>query len=60
MGKVAYISYWTQEIILCILEFIKNDKEFSISDMIKKTSIMEKDLMYILELKGIIKYSKAN
>ncbi|EGR34092.1 hypothetical protein IMG5_024310 [Ichthyophthirius multifiliis] len=58
LGKVSYLSWWSQTII----DFLRkkaDDYHFSISDITKETGIQEKDIIWTLEQKNMVKYAQG-
>jgi histone acetyltransferase MYST1 len=56
LGQQAYKPYWTSKIIDFLLNHNTNESSISIMEISKCTSIMAEDIIYTLNLLGLLKY----
>ncbi|KAL4449956.1 hypothetical protein ABPG74_015075 [Tetrahymena malaccensis] len=59
LGRKSYLSWWCQRIIQYI-ESKPEDYSFSVEEISRGTYILEKDILYTLEQKGLVKYQGGN
>ncbi|KAL4506495.1 hypothetical protein ABPG72_000066 [Tetrahymena utriculariae] len=60
LGKASYLSWWTQRIIEYLNQMIEEDKDFSLKSLSQTTGIIEKDILWTLEQKKLIKYYQGD